>query len=277
MPVPERQAMAPNTCRAWYTYESTTRGEIAVDTNSRELEDAADSLKHHHFSKSLLNDPSLNSLVEMLLQMEPGQRLASERELSQTLNLSRNTLRDRMGKLESMGALTRRERLGTYYTGVQPEQTGDALILSLMFQQMTIGSLISVRHALERQAAVEACHNADGESLAALEASVAAMHETEDGQLLLEADGNFHRALFAASGSAGLIFFSEMLQPVLRNTLRYLTLEQDFATMRRVHKAILTAVQAGDAAAASDTIDGHFAWLELLMDRERRGTAPADQ
>ena len=251
--------------------------ETAVDTNSRKLDDTAGALNNHRFAKSLINDPPLHSLVEMLLQMEPGQRLASERELSQELNLSRNTLRDRMSKLESMGALQRRERLGTYYTGVQPEQTGDVLILSLMFQQMTLDSLISVRHALERQAAVEACANADAAALAALKASIDAMHSTEDGELLLEADGSFHRALFAASGSAGLIFFSEMLQPVLKGTLQYLTLEHDFTTMRTVHQAIYAAVQAGDAAAASETIDGHFAWLEILMDRERQGNPAPDQ
>ncbi|GAA1323310.1 hypothetical protein GCM10009659_20910 [Leucobacter albus] len=245
-----------------------------MNMNNRKLEQTTGSLSHHRFSRSLLNDPALSSLVEMLLQMEPGQRLASERELSQTLNLSRNTLRDRMSKLESMGALERRERLGTYYTGVQPEHTGDVLILSLMFQQMTLDSLISVRHALERQAAVEACRNADGEAIEALRAAVSAMHATEDGQLLLDADGGFHRALFAASASAGLIFFSEMLQPVLHGTLQYLTLEQDFATMRVVHQEILDAVIAGDAAAASRTIDDHFAWLEVLMDRERQGIRP---
>ena len=248
-----------------------------MDTNSRKLDDTAGALKNHRFAKSLINDPPA-ALARRNAPADGARAAPRERgELSQELNLSRNTLRDRMSKLESMGALQRRERLGTYYTGVQPEQTGDVLILSLMFQQMTLDSLISVRHALERQAAVEACANADAAALAALKASIDAMHSTEDGELLLEADGSFHRALFAASGSAGLIFFSEMLQPVLKGTLQYLTLEHDFTTMRTVHQAIYAAVQAGDAAAASETIDGHFAWLEILMDRERQGNPAPDQ
>ncbi|UTX54045.1 FadR/GntR family transcriptional regulator [Leucobacter aridicollis] len=245
-----------------------------MDDQSRAPLVAAESLKNHHFSLALLNDPPLNALVELLLGMAPGERLASERELTQTLNLSRNTLRDRMSKLESMGVLSRKERQGTFYTGVQPEQTGDVLILGLMFQQMTVESLISVRHALERQAAIEACVNADDAALAALEDSLSRMHGTQDGKELLEADGAFHRAMFAASGSPGLIFFSEMLQPVLQGTLQHLTLEQDFETMRKVHDDIFTAVRAGDVARASATVDDHFAWLDVLTERERDASKP---
>jgi GntR family transcriptional repressor for pyruvate dehydrogenase complex len=226
------------------------------------------SVSDHRFTLSLLEDAALASLVELLLDMQPGEQLPSERELTQTLNVSRNTLRDRIGRLESMGVLSRKERLGTFYTGVQAEQASDVLILSLMSQQMTLESLISVRHALERQAAIEACRSATDQSFAGLDESVDAMDGTEDGRALLEADGRFHEALFAASASPALIFFSEMLHAVLKGTLRHLTLEQDFETMRRVHRDIATAVRARDADAASRAIDAHFAWLRVLRDRE---------
>ncbi|MBP6685856.1 MAG: FadR family transcriptional regulator [Leucobacter sp.] len=230
---------------------------------------SGDAVTSHHFTTALLNDPALNALVELLLDMQPGDRLASERELTQTLGLSRNTLRDRMGKLESMGVLERKERLGTYYTGLQPEQTGDVLMLGLMFQQMTVESLISVRHALERQAAVEACSNADEPALEALADCVSMMHETQSGRELLAADDAFHRALFAASDSAGLMFFSQMLHPVLHGTLQHLTLEQDFETMRTVHDDIVSALKARDTLATSIAVDAHFAWLDVLRERER--------
>ncbi|MGO3146647.1 MAG: FadR/GntR family transcriptional regulator [Leucobacter sp.] len=216
-----------------------------------------------------MNDQALGSLIEILRDMEPGEQLPSERELTQTLNVSRNTLRDRIGKLESMGALSRKQRQGTFYTGVQAEQTSDVLTLGLMFQQMTLESLISVRHALERQAAIEACMNASAQSLAELEASVEAMRQTVDGRKLLEADLAFHRALFKASASPALLFFSQMLHTVLQGTLRHLTLAQDFETMRSVHANILDAVKARDTTAVTDAIDAHFDWLHLLRETEQ--------
>lgn len=226
-------------------------------------------LNRGNFAASLINDGALSSLVNLLLTMEPGQQLPSERDLTQQLGLSRNTLRDRIARLESMGALQRKERQGTFYTGVQPRQIGDVLTLSMMFHQMTLDSLISVRHALERQAAVEAARTASEESLRELAASSAAMHATVDGKELFEADMEFHRALFAASDSPALVFFSEVLKPILQGTLRHLTLAQDFETMRVVHDDILHSVTAGDTHGATAAIDEHFAWLEVLRDRER--------
>lgn len=226
-------------------------------------------LKPHRFHAATLNDSALAALIDLLLEMEPGEQLPSERELTQSLNISRNTLRDRIGRLESMGALSRKERQGTFYTGVQAEQTSDVLILGLMFQQMTLESLISVRHALERQAAIEACTNATAETIAELEAGVDAMQHTVDGRELLEADDAFHRALFAASASPALLFFSQMLHAVLKGTLQHLTLEHDFTTMRRVHEHILDAVKARDANQVTEAIDAHFDWLHELRDGER--------
>lgn len=230
---------------------------------------SVDPLRNHRFYASTHNDSALNSLIDLLLDMQPGERLPSERELTQTLNVSRNTLRDRIGRLESMGALSRKERQGTFYTGVQAEQTSDVLILGLMFQQMTLESLISVRHALERQAAIEACTNATPESISELEAGVAAMENTEDGRELLEADAAFHRALFAASASPALLFFSQMLHSVLKGTLQYLTLEHDFQTMRRVHAHILEAVKSRDTGQVTEAIDAHFDWLHELRATEK--------
>lgn len=241
--------------------------------NSEEDGSAPASLNGHRFSVSLLDDPALRSLVELLIELQPGERLPSERELTQSLNVSRNTLRDRIGRLESMGVLTRKHRQGTFYTGVQAEQTSGVLILSLMLQQMTFDSLISVRHALERQAAIEACANATDAGVAALEESVATMQQTEDGRELLAADRLFHQSLFRASASSALIFFSQMLHSVLQGTLRHLTLERDFETMRRVHADILRAVRARDADAATKAIDAHFEWLHALRARELAGEA----
>lgn len=237
-------------------------------TEKPQQDSSLERLQHERFTDSLLNDPPLGKLVDLLLTLEPGQRLPSERELTQSLNISRNTLRDRMSRLESMGALTRLERQGTFYTGVQPEYTGDVLLLSMMLQQMSLESLISVRHALERQAAIEACVNVTPETLATLRSSLDRMHTTEDGQELLECDVDFHSALFAASDSPALIFFSEMLRTVLEGTLQHLTLERDFQTMRQVHSEVYAAVAEKDVVAASAAIDGHFDWLTVLRERE---------
>ena len=218
----------------------------------------------HRFLTNLLEDKPLGELVTLLLSKEPGQRIPSERELAETLGISRTALRDRISHLESLGVLQRRERTGTFLTGIQPDSISDTLILSLMSSQLTVDSLISVRYALERHASMVACDLRAEQALSDLAEAVQRMRDSNDGRELFEADNDFHRALFRASGSSGLIFFSQVLHSVLRGTVRHIALENDRVMLRRVHGEVLDAVLAKDRVAAGAAIDNHFAWLDTL-------------
>ncbi len=222
----------------------------------------------HKFLTALLKDKALADLVHLLLEKQPGQQLAGERELSETLHISRTALRDRISRLESLGMLQRREREGTFYTGISPERVSDGLVLSLMSHQMTIESLAEVRHALERHAAVLACTSDNEEALGGMAIAVDRMHSSDDGRELFEADNAFHRHLFAASNAPGLLFFSQMLHSVLRGTVRFLTLAEERERLRVVHQSMLDAIRAGDPGRAGIAVDEHFEWLHHLIEKE---------
>ncbi|MBH0110910.1 FadR family transcriptional regulator [Salinibacterium sp. NG22] len=228
----------------------------------------------HRFLTNLLEDKALGELVTLLLAKEPGQQIPSERELAETLSISRTALRDRISRLVSLGILQRREREGTFLTGIQPDSISDTLILSLMSSQLTIDSLISVRYALERHAGMAACDTRDEQALDDLAKAVQRMRDSDDGRELFEADNAFHHALFRASGESGLIFFSQMLHSVLRGTVRYIALEDDRETLRKVHGDVLDAILTQDRDAAGAAIDEHFAWLETLRANDTNG--PSD-
>src|SRR5690625_5262286 len=106
------------------------------------------------FTAAHFQDPILGNLVELISTKSPGQRLPSERELSERLGVSRTALRDRMGRLESFGVLERREREGAIYTGLQPEKMGEVLIMGQISSEIHVESLETVRHAMEREAAI---------------------------------------------------------------------------------------------------------------------------
>ncbi|WP_168187244.1 FadR/GntR family transcriptional regulator [Salinibacterium sp. UTAS2018] len=235
------------------------------------LETEPSDFSQHRFLTNLLEDKALGELVTLLLAKEPGQQIPSERELAETLGISRTALRDRISRLVALGILQRREREGTFLTGIQPDSISDTLILSLMSSQLTIDSLISVRFALERHAGMVACDLRDEQALEDLAKAVQRMRDSDDGRELFEADNDFHRALFRASGSEGLIFFSQMLHSVLRGTVRYIALEHDREMLRKVHGDVLEAVQNQDREAAAAAIDSHFAWLETLRASDTGG------
>lgn len=241
---------------------NSSRPEFSLSEPGRALQD-------HRFFAHVMKDEALSKLVPLLLGMGEGERLPSERELAESLHVSRTALRDRIGKLESLGILQRRERLGTFFTGIRPEHISDVLILSMLSSPMTVDSLVSVRRALERQAAIEACRARNLPELEKLALAVRKMHESDDGFTLYEADNEFHEHLFAASDSEGLIFFSKMLHAVLSGTVQKISLERDRGTLRTLHSAIFDAVNLGQEKAAGQAMEDHFDWLDALMDQER--------
>lgn len=225
----------------------------------------------HRFVSQLLKDKALSELLELLGDIAPGARLPAERELALQLGISRTALRDRIGQLVSLGVLERREREGTFFNGIEPEALSDVLVLAMLSEQMTIGSLISVRTALERQAVIDACSTSDAAALEQLRVALQAMYDSDDGYELFEADNAFHRALFSASGSQGLVFFSRMLHAVLRGTLQHISLSNDRVVLRARHQAIYDAIIARDTQAAVRAMDHHFEWLAQLRAAERGG------
>lgn len=207
-------------------------------------------------------------LVDLLFAREEGERIPSERELAETLGISRTATRDRINRLTALGALRREERSGTFFTGLRPEAVSESLLLSLYSSSLSINSLISVRHALERQAAIEASVAQDLAALVRMKRTVQLMEISDDGVELRDLDREFHEALFAASQSPGLLFFSEALHPLMRGLLRTLLLEQDRELMRCLHADIYEAIRDADSERATVAVDEHFRWLAVLIERE---------
>jgi len=126
-----------------------------------------------------------------------------------------------------------------------------------------------VRVALEREAARLAAQHRRPVAIAHVEEAVMRMEDAPTAQQMYEADVDFHRALFQASGNAGLIFLSEAVgdliaQSVTERRGRMQKLSEDKEEMRVLHRNILEAVQSGDSEAAMHSIDNHFDRLDML-------------
>jgi GntR family transcriptional regulator, transcriptional repressor for pyruvate dehydrogenase complex len=156
-----------------------------------------------HRGAAYFDDVLMGRIADQILAMDAGEKLPSEREQAESLGVSRTALRDRLSRLESMGVLERRSGSGTFVKQLRPESVAESIALGLMASNMSVASLRSVRHALERQAAIEGCARADHISLAHMAIALDRMDVSDSTDELHDADLAFHTALFAASGSAG--------------------------------------------------------------------------
>lgn len=220
---------------------------------------------HNSMAQVFADDPVSSRLASIIHDLEPGERLPSERILAEQLRVSRNALRDRIGVLEGLGVLARRKGSGTYVESLKPDSLAFALNLAIGSSHLPLSSLESVRIALERQAAAEATEVADPVLIAYMRSALNAMASTDDPAEILHADRAFHQSLLRAAGNPALNFFADALASVLIQGLK----DRSERSVARVPKSVLIekheeiydAIIAGHKEAAMRAVDEHFTAL----------------
>lgn len=209
-------------------------------------------------------DDLLKKLQDLLQEAGPGQRIPSERQLAEQWEVSRTALRHRLRMLEAMGALERRGSAGTFTHIMEPHNVAVALQTGLRASALGSASAFeSVRVALERQAARLAALKRRPVAMAHVEEAVLRMEAADSAEQLYEADIDFHRSLFHASGDGALIFLSEAVSDLIARSVterrtRMRKLATDREEMCTVHRNILEAINTGNPTTAMGAVDDHF-------------------
>ena len=187
-------------------------------------------------------------------RFQPGEKLPNELELSESLGVSRTTLRDAIRTLTARGVLEVRRGKGTFVS----EQAGATDPFGFDRLDRVKGQLrdlFELRGIVEPQAARLACRRATETEL---EEILARGAEVEDciraGRDRTAADREFHTAIVRATHNEYM--------------LRLLPL---------IHQAVATAVEAGEQQErlAADTLRDHALLLEFFRRRDGAGAEHA--
>jgi len=191
-------------------------------------------------------------LRDAIVNMEllPGQVLV-ERELCEMTSASRPSVREALRQLESEGLVESRNGRGTVVAAPSRERAGQ---------------LYEVRAELEGMAAELFTRRATPEQREELRAAFTAIEQaasSEDGSMLAAKD-ELYRVLIEGAGNPIL---SEMVAGLQRRVtqLRALTLTSPGRPAESLAeiRAIVEAIEAGDAAAARQTATHHVAQAAL--------------
>jgi DNA-binding FadR family transcriptional regulator len=135
-------------------------------------------------------------------ELEPGQRLPTERDLAADLGLSRSSMREAIRALTVMGVLEARHGAGIYVTRLEP---GDLLetfgVVAEISRGSTLMHLVQVRKILEPAAAAAAAARIDEDGLLRLRAEMTAMERGSTAEEIVGHDLEFHRIITEAAGN----------------------------------------------------------------------------
>ena len=201
-------------------------------------------------------------------RLRVGDRLPSERELGEALGVSRNSVREALRVLESMGILNANvgsgKDAGSTVAGHSTAALSNLLRLHMALSQFSLNDLNEVRIELERLAVVRAAAEAASADLEHLRALTRSMAEPGmDYERFHELDTEFHLALTRASDNALATDLMQTLRDAVKGEMlaafrRVRDWEAMVATLTQEHLAILAAVEAGDGKEAAELVRRHI-------------------
>ena len=214
-----------------------------------------------------VTDEAIRKIKTMIVagELGPGDRLPPEKELSERLGLSRNSMREAVKALEVIRVLDVRRGDGTYVTSLEPHLLLEAMSFVVdMHDDASLLEIFAVRRILEVSATGTAAVRATDEEIAALEAEIAASVDLADVTELVEHDLRFHRMIVEAAGNAYLTSLLDSLssQTVRARVWRGITEGGSVERTLSEHRAIADAIAAHDVELATALITVHISGIE---------------
>jgi GntR family transcriptional repressor for pyruvate dehydrogenase complex len=214
-----------------------------------------------------VTDEAILKIKEMITtgRLEPGDRLPPEKELSETLGLSRSSLREAVKALEVIRVLDVRRGDGTYVTSLEPRLLLEALSFVIdLHDDRSVLEIFGVRRILEPAATGLAAARITTEQLDALAALVEKADADSGIESLVQHDLQFHRAIVETCGND---YLAQLIDSISSHTVRarvWRGLTQRGAADRTIaeHRAILGALREHDAQLASAHALTHIAGIE---------------
>src|ERR1700733_225915 len=115
----------------------------------------------------------------ILKKLKPGDKLPSERELAEMLQVSRSSIRDAIRGLELVGMVEPRQGAGTIVRELATDSVNNPFADALERRQKSVGELLDFRKMLEPPLAARAAMHATAEEISEREEI---LHEQEDKQ-----------------------------------------------------------------------------------------------
>jgi GntR family transcriptional regulator, transcriptional repressor for pyruvate dehydrogenase complex len=205
----------------------------------------------------------------ILKKLKPGDKLPSERELAEMLQVSRSSIRDAIRGLELMGLVEPRQGAGTIVR--EPDESSvNPFANALKRRQEMVSELLDFRKMLEPPLAARAALHASPDEISEMEEILLRQEATmSHGEASIAEDAEFHYSIALASGNSVVLKVIDILMDLLRETReRSLQLKGRPQKSLAGHRRILAAIKRHDAEAAKDAMRRHIEDVEeIVLDR----------
>lgn len=204
-------------------------------------------------------------------KLKSGDKLPSERELSEIFGVSRNTVREAIKSLEQNHTLKSVPGSGTFIFLKSSKHWIDLLAMSLFEETNTLLNVFEFRKMLEPQVARLAAENATSQEISELEEIIHKQEETliaenYDSSLIISLDNKFHQIIAKASNNKVIFEVVKRINDLLSHSR-----EEGFQSKLRIemsiegHRKIFEAIKTKNFELASVETHNHLSSVEQIV------------
>ncbi|WP_208543459.1 FadR/GntR family transcriptional regulator [Rathayibacter sp. VKM Ac-2801] len=211
------------------------------------------------------NEPPSNEIARAVLdyilsgQVGPGEKLPSERQLSESFGVGRSVIREALKSLGLLGLIEFRHGGGTYFRGANSDLLPRVIEWGLLLGERHTIDLVEARQHIEKVTAGLAASRRSEQDLANIENKFAAMQAVTSSDEWVNADVDFHLAIADASGNTVLANMLKSISSLLRVWIhRVMDEESSFERAIREHEPVLAAIRNRDSTAAGAAMESHM-------------------
>lgn len=180
--------------------------------------------------------------------LKPGDKLPSERELSDRLAVGRSSVREALRALELLGLITTRRGEGTFLQHYRHNKLIDLIGVYVLKDFKTRNDVIEMRTILELDAVRLACRRGSERHFREMDRIIQSAEQAiAAGRIPTEEDYLFHRTICRSSRNSVL---HRIWVPLIEysKTVRETSLAREGRAEEALeeHRAILAAIRAGD-------------------------------
>jgi len=228
-------------------------------------------------SQQKISETIASEIQRQLLDgnIQPGERLPSERDLAKEFEVSRPSIREAIQLLRSRGLLTSRPGGGTFAAETLNDPITAPLIDLLGDSPEMAHDLLEFRHALEGISAYYAAKratDADRQIIQLRFDQICNLQQKMDVQNEAAADVDFHLAIAEASHNVVLLHVMRSLFSLLHKSVElsfgklYIN-DSGKSMVREQHEQIKDAILAGDAELARNNAYLHINYVKESLQR----------
>ncbi|OFI06061.1 HTH-type transcriptional regulator LutR [Clostridium acetireducens DSM 10703] len=214
----------------------------------------------------------IEQIKEMIAKgtFKKGDKLPSEREMAESLKVSRTSIREALRELEIMGIIESRQGEGNFIKDNFENNLFEPLSTIFLLKESNPEEILELRHIIERGSVILAAERITHEELEEIDLLFENAKNSNSEEELVKVDITFHYKIAQASKNFLIVSIlnaiSFLIESFIKNTRKNILTEKEHKAMLiQQHRTIFTALKNHDSNAAEKAMSTHLQYVNTQM------------